>query len=301
MPPSATSLHGIVVIDKPLGLTSFDVVSRARRILGLKKIGHAGTLDPLATGVLPLALGEGTKCLHLLTDASKTYRFRIRFGEARSTEDAEGEVTHTSDKRPSSSDILTILTDFTGKITQVPPKYSAIKLGGKRAYDLARSGQEVRMPPRQVTVHSLVLVRQLNVDEAEFLTTVSKGTYIRSLARDMALKLGTCGYVSFLRREAVGTFEASGAISLDFLEEQVHKGAGFGARPWLFPLISLLDGIPACEIAESDLTRIRCGQALQIADAPCGAVAITCKGSLVAFGQSDGIWLKPSRVLNVEP
>lgn len=299
--PKPSPYHGFVVIDKPLHMTSADVVARARRILGMKKIGHAGTLDPLASGVLPLALGEGTKCIHLLMDAKKIYRFRIRFGEARTTEDAEGDVTHKSAIRPDSESIKNILPQFIGDIMQRPPIYSALKIAGRRAYDMARAGEAVELPARPVKIDALTLESMPSADEAELMACVGKGTYIRSLARDIAETLGTYGYISYLRREAVGAFSSTQAISLDFLEEAVHNAPALGGTPWLRPLISLLDGIPAYEVSASDVTALRRGQKLRTALPPIAMLAMTYQGSLIAFGTSDGVSIQPNRVLNITP
>lgn len=300
-PPKVSPYHGFVIIDKPLHMTSSDVVVKARRILKMKKIGHAGTLDPLASGVLPLALGEGTKCIHLMMDAKKRYRFRIRFGEARSTDDAEGEVINISTERPTNESIGITIKQFIGDIAQVPPIYSALKVHGRRAYELARAGAVVELAPRQVQVHDLKLISMISADEAEFVAEVGKGTYIRSLARDIAQALGTCGYISYLRRESVGVFDEARAISLDFLEKHVHKATAASLSEWLQPLSSLLDGIPACEVTEVELKQLRCGQAIDRTLPPGDLLAITFQGSLVAFGVSNGINVQPKRVLNINP
>lgn len=290
--------HGFLVIDKPLGMTSNDVVMKARKLTKIKKIGHAGTLDPLASGVLPLAIGEATKCIHLLMDAKKTYRFRIRFGETRATDDAEGEVVHSSAIRPSSDAIAAVLPGFLGTIMQRPPIYSALKVDGKRAYDMARAGEVFELEPRPITIHSLALVAMHSADEAELLATVGKGTYIRSLARDIAEKLGAYGYVSFLRREAVGPFAATGSISLDFLAEQVHNAEAFGKPQWLTPLTSLLDGIPACEVTVEEWHDLRQGRVLRRMMPPSDILAIVHNNELVALGASTGETIKPTRVLH---
>lgn len=293
--------HGFLVIDKPLHMTSNDVVMRARKILRIKKIGHAGTLDPLASGVLPLAIGEATKCIHLLMDAKKIYRFRIRFGESRTTDDAEGEVVHSNAIRPDSNAIATVLPQFLGTIMQRPPIYSALKVNGKRAYDMARAGEVFELEPRPIQIDALELMGMPSTDEVELLATVGKGTYIRSLARDIAEKLGAYGYVSLLRREGVGPFNAEGAISLDFLEEQVHNAEAFGKPQWLTPLRSLLDGIPACELSAEELKRLRQGQAIRRVMPPSDAVAMMFDGELVALGISTGDIVQPTRVLHTVP
>jgi tRNA pseudouridine55 synthase len=225
--PQRNPLHGWVNLYKPLHITSADAVFQVKRLIHPTKIGHAGTLDPLATGVLPLALGEGTKCVNLLMDAKKTYEFSVTFGQRRSTDDAEGEVVTTSEHIPSEAQIRGILPLFTGEIMQTPPIYSALKIAGKRAYDMARAGEEVVMQARPVTIHSLELMGVDAPSTAHFRAVVSKGTYIRSLGRDIAQSLGSEGYISRLHRAAVGPFTDARAISLDFLAESVHK-AHFG-------------------------------------------------------------------------
>ncbi len=236
------SINGWVNLTKPLYMSSARAVAIAKRVTNAAKVGHAGTLDPLATGILPLAFGQATKQVNLLMDAQKTYRFSVTFGEARATDDAEGEIIATSDIMPSETDIQNILSRFTGEIAQLPPAFSALKVNGKRAYDLARKGEAVELKPRKVTVFSLML-QSMEEKTAKFEAIVSKGTYIRSLGRDMARALGSEGYISALHRSQVGPFSDTDAISLDFLEESVHNSAAW-LRP-LFPGDTALDGIPA--------------------------------------------------------
>lgn len=314
------NFHGWVVIDKPLGLTSNDVVMQVKRLLRPTKIGHAGTLDPLATGMLPLALGEGTKCVPLMMDAKKTYQFTLTFGEQRSTDDAEGEVVARSDVRPTFNDIVAILPAFTGEITQVPPIYSALKVDGKRAYDLARAGEAVELKPRCVTVYDLQLLpttpphpsplpagereasgRAGEGGTATFQAIVSKGTYIRSLGRDIAKALGTVGYISALRRTAIGGFSEATMISLDFLHETVHSSAqALGETLWLRPLTHALDGILATEVDGAMWQNLRHGRqiALSLSVPPCNPMVITHRQQLVAIGEWDGTCFKPSRFLH---
>ncbi|PKQ05352.1 MAG: tRNA pseudouridine(55) synthase TruB, partial [Alphaproteobacteria bacterium HGW-Alphaproteobacteria-11] len=192
---SGEAVTGWVIVDKPSGPTSSDVVNRVRRLFNARKAGHAGTLDPLATGILPVALGEATKTVPFIIDAAKGYRFTVRFGQATATDDAEGEVTATSPVRPSAADIKALLPRFTGPIEQVPPAFSAIKIDGERAYARARAGETVEMKPRPVTIHEIRLLGLPDADHAELEILCSKGTYVRSLARDLALSLGTVGHV----------------------------------------------------------------------------------------------------------
>jgi len=207
-------VHGWVVLDKPLGLSSTQAVGKVRRLFQAQKAGHGGTLDPLATGILPIALGEATKTMPYMVDGVKGYQFTLTFGENTDTWDAEGAVTARSDVRPSKNEILGALPQFIGDIEQVPPRYSAIKVDGKRSYDLARSGEVVELKSRQVTVDSFELI-EMDADSATFDVACGKGTYIRSLARDLAAALGTCGHVTMLRRTRVGPFTLEQSFSLD--------------------------------------------------------------------------------------
>jgi len=216
-------IHGWVVFDKPLTMTSTQAVGKVRWLFQAQKAGHGGTLDPLATGILPIALGNATKTVPFTMDATKTYEFEITWGESRDTLDAEGVVTATSDVRPDAAEIEAALKAFTGDISQIPPKYSAIKVDGRRAYDLARGGEEVTLKARPVRVDSLELLESMP-DKACFRMDCGKGTYVRSLARDLAAHLGACGYVSKLRRTCVGGFEEIYAFSLDDLEFLCHRG-----------------------------------------------------------------------------
>jgi len=253
-------VHGWVVLDKPLGLTSTQGVAAVRRIFDAQKAGHAGTLDPLATGILAIALGEATKTVPYAMDADKTYRFTATWGEARDSDDAEGVVTGTSPARPSRDEILAMLPRFTGTLTQVPPAYSAIKVQGNRAYDLARDGETVVLEPRQVEVYEARLLNAVQ-DSAEFEIRCGKGTYVRSWVRDIAAALGTLGYVSALRRTALGGWEEKDAVALDTLTPFMHSPAAFG---YLKPLATALDGIPALAVGGPDTVRIRSGNPILI-------------------------------------
>ncbi|WP_421789486.1 tRNA pseudouridine(55) synthase TruB [Hyphobacterium sp.] len=306
-------IHGWVLLDKPLDVTSTQAVSKVRRIFDAKKAGHAGTLDPLATGLLPVALGEATKTVPIAQEGDKTYRFTIRWGVTTDTLDAEGEVTATSDIRPTRDEIEAILPDFIGEIDQVPPKFSAIKVKGERAYDLARDGVEVELDPRPVRIERLEIVDTLSADETAFEMDCGKGTYVRSLARDLAFELGTEGHISALRRTRVGGFEETSAISLDELADLAHKGRAFEG---LAPVETALDDIPALAITEDEATQIRQGRAIvllpriaqelralrrprdisgkdgsRIAVAMCGEMA-------VALGEAQAGKFQPSRVFN---
>ena len=383
MKPQKLPINGWINLYKPLGMSSAQAVGKVKWLLRPQKIGHAGTLDPLASGVLPLALGEGTKCVNLLMDARKTYEFSVTFGQRRSTDDAEGEVVATSSHMPTESDIRSILPRFTGEITQIPPIYSAIKIDGERAYDLARAGEMPEMKSRVVYVYALEVVgvedgrvsgggearsdnsplagesespcaispiveapekgisvggreicralsnaplpsppregegttapaappalpqfpsSSVSLPVAHFRATVSKGTYIRSLGRDMALALGSEGYISRLHRAAVGPFSDAHAISLDFIEESVHKAASMGEKSSVvLPLTAALDDIPALAISGAEHHRLRSGQSVVLAKpiAPAPLMAALCQGQLVALVRCDGRVLVTVRVLNV--
>ena len=253
-------VHGWVILDKPLGLTSTQAVAAVRRIFDAQKAGHAGTLDPMATGILAIALGEATKTVPYAMDADKVYRFTASWGESRDSDDAEGKVTGTSDRRPTKDEIEALLPRFTGVLNQTPPAYSAIKVAGERAYDLARDGQEVVLQPREVEVFEARLL-DAQQDQAEFEILCGKGTYVRSWVRDMALALGTLGYVSALRRTRLGSWDEKDAVGLDTLTPFMHSPAAFG---YLKPLATALDGIPALAVSGPDTVRIRSGNPILI-------------------------------------
>jgi tRNA pseudouridine55 synthase len=292
-------VDGWVILDKPVGLGSTPAVSRVRRLFGAHKAGHGGTLDPLASGVLPIALGEATKTVPFVMDGRKEYRFTLCFGQARSTEDAEGEVTAISDVRPADAAIRSALAAFVGEIEQVPPAFSALKVNGKRAYDLARAGEAVDLKPRRIVIERLELLGRADTDHADFVVSCGKGTYIRSLGRDLALSLGTVGYLSALRRTAVGPFREEAAISLPKLEALGHIPALLGA---LAPVATALDDIPALALTEAQADRLRQGQPVLLTrDAPPSGTLLRAEAGsrLVALVRSDGASLKPVRVFNL--
>jgi len=294
------ALHGWLIIDKPLGPGSTDIVSAAKRALraggyAKVKVGHGGTLDPLASGVLPIALGEATKLSGRMLDADKTYAFTVKFGAQTDTLDLEGEVIATSDARPTVEQIEAVLTDFTGPIAQVPPAYSALKVDGQRAYDLARAGEEVQLASRNVTIHSLT-IEAAGPEEATLVATVSKGTYIRSLARDIALALGSVGHVTMLRRLKAGPFTLEKAISLDSLAE---LGQGRTLEQALLPLTAGLDDIPALPVTPDQAGALRQGrQLIGIAATP-GPYLATAESVPVALVESDGMGIKVVRGFNL--
>lgn len=294
-------INGWVVLDKPLGMTSTRSVGRVRHLLDAAKAGHAGTLDPLATGVLPIALGEATKAVRYAMDGEKVYRFTARWGEARATDDAEGEVVETSPHRPARDEILKMLPKFVGDIEQRPPAYSAIKIDGKRAYDLARAGRPVSPPSRVVTISRLELLdskpgETANTGVAEFEMTCGKGTYVRSLVRDLAQALGTCGHLSALRRTRVGSITEDQAICLDKLELMVHSPPPYA---YLLPIATVLDDIPALAVTGSEATRLRRGQAVRVPSSKEGTVYVMADGQPVALATITEGELRPVRVFNL--
>jgi len=299
-------IHGWLVLDKPSGITSSKAVGRVKRLLDATKVGHGGTLDPLATGVLPLAFGEATKTVSYVMDALKTYTFTLRWGEARDTDDSEGAVIETSDLRPDRAAIEAALPLFRGDIEQMPPQYSAIKVEGQRAYDLARRQETVKLAPRQVHIERFELIDMPNADFAVFEVRSGKGTYMRSLARDLARKLGTVGHISDLRRLSVGPFQAEDAISLDNLEKLGHSAP---PSDFLMPIEAALDDIPALALTEEEARSLRLGQAVAVLpvarrnslqDMPKGTVVCAmAAGKLVAMARIQGGEIRPVRVLNV--
>ena len=250
-------ISGWVCLDKPLEVTSTEAVSRVRRLFNAQKAGHAGTLDPLATGVLPIALGEATKTVPFLMEAEKVYRFEIAWGETTASFDREGEVVARSDVRPDRQAVEKALESFVGEIEQVPPAFSAIKVDGQRAYDLARDGVEVELEPRTVVVHEAAVTGTRDPGHVEITLRCGKGTYVRSIVRDLSLALGACGHVSALRRLRVGPFRAEDAIALEFLEDLVHRGARLEA---LLPVETPLDDIPAMAVTAEDAFRLKQGR-----------------------------------------
>jgi tRNA pseudouridine55 synthase len=298
-------VHGWVILDKPVGMTSTHAVAVIKRLFTAKRAGHAGTLDPLASGILPLALGEATKTVPFVMDGRKRYRFTVRWGEERDTDDAEGKVVGTSDARPTADAINAALPAFTGTISQVPPKFSAIKIEGERAYDLARDGQDVVLEARPVDIHGLALVESPDADHSVFEAECGKGTYVRALARDIGRVLGCLGHVSALRRTQVGPFGENDMISLEQLEALCHRvAAGEGSlADALLPVETALDDIPALAVNRADAARLQRGQAVLLRgrDAPIfrGTVHVTTSGELVALAEVDRGEIIPKRVFNL--
>jgi tRNA pseudouridine55 synthase len=298
-------VHGWVVLDKPIGMTSTYAVSVVRRLFEAKSAGHAGTLDPLASGCLPIALGEATKTVPFVMDSRKTYSFTVRWGDERNTDDADGQPVATSPQRPARQAIEALLPQYTGTIEQVPPQFSAVKIAGERAYDLARDGETVELQARPVEIHSLTLVNVPDADHAEFVAQCGKGTYVRSLARDMGRALGCYGHITALRRERVGTLGKDTMISLEQLTALCHRAAtGEGSlADALLPVETALDDIPALAVSGGDAARLQRGQAVLLRgrDAPIfrGTVYVTVSGRLLALAEADRGEIVPKRVFNL--
>jgi tRNA pseudouridine55 synthase len=288
-------VHGWVVLDKPSGMNSTHAVSRLKRIFNAKKAGHAGTLDPLATGILPIAFGEATKTVPFVQDGEKAYRFTVRWGTETDTDDADGRIAAQSDLRPSAADILALLPGFIGTIMQLPPSYSAIKINGERAYDLARDGEAPVLTPRPVTIHALDLLSS-EPDEAVFEARCGKGTYVRAIARDLGRSLGCYGHVSALRRTRVGPFYETDAVLLPDLDDE-------GARTRALCRIEAgLMEVPRVVVDSGAAARLRRGQPVLLRgqDAPFnGSAYAACGGVVVAIGAVEKGELIPGRVFNV--
>jgi tRNA pseudouridine55 synthase len=301
---NGNDIHGWLILDKPRGLTSNQALGRLKRIFKPKKVGHAGTLDPLATGVLPIAFGEATKTVAHVVNCEKTYDFTIRWGIEMTTDDAEGEPVHTSDTRPAPDDVAAALPQFHGEVMQVPPCFSAIKVDGERAYDLARDGEVVELQPRPVFIRQLFVTGQPSQDETRLTCVCGKGTYVRSIARDLGRILGCYGHISALRRTAVGAFREEAAISLEKLEELSNSPDDRDAlMSTIGPTETALDGIPALAISRDDAARLKRGQAILLKgrDAPIlnGPVYATSRGLLVAIGEVSRGEMHPIRVFNI--
>jgi len=288
-------VHGWVVLDKPSGMNSTHAVSRLKRIFNAKKAGHAGTLDPLATGILPIALGEATKTVPFVQDGEKAYRFTVRWGTETDTDDADGRIAAQSDLRPATAEILALLPGFIGTILQLPPSYSAIKINGERAYDLARDGEAPVLSPRPVTIHALDLLSS-EPDEAVFEARCGKGTYVRAIARDLGRSLGCYGHVSALRRTRVGPFYETDAVLLPDLDDE-------GARTRALCRIEAgLMEVPRVVVDSGAAARLRRGQPVLLRghDAPFdGSAYAACGGVVVAIGAVEKGELIPGRVFNV--
>ncbi len=301
-------VHGWICLDKPLEMGSTEAVSKVRRLFDAQKAGHAGTLDPLASGILPIALGEATKTVPFLMDAEKVYRFTINWGVSTDSVDREGEIIARSDVRPTPEQVKAALTAFVGEIDQVPPAFSAIKVDGQRAYDLARDGVEVELKARRVTIHEAAVTATPDADHVEIVMRTGKGVYVRSLARDLAAALGAEGHVSALRRERVGPFSTENAVTLDFLTDLVHRDA---ASEGLLPVATALDDIPELAVTDQDAFSLRQGRPIVLLPRQVETLKARLReGSrtvsafqgqtLVALGQLRAGRFEPDRVFNLQ-
>ncbi|MFL5297125.1 MAG: tRNA pseudouridine(55) synthase TruB [Phenylobacterium sp.] len=302
------AISGWICLDKPYDLTSTHAVSRVRRVFNAQKAGHAGTLDPLATGILPIALGEATKTVPFLVDADKAYRFTIAWGRTTATYDREGETIAESAARPTRAEVEAALPAFVGEISQVPPAYSAIKVAGERAYDLARAGETVELAPRPVTIHAARVADVPDADHVTLEIECGKGTYVRALARDLAQRLGACGHVSALRRTRVGRFTEQSAVTLELLEDLGHKARQSEA---LLPVETALDDIPVLAVTAEDAFRLKQGRSIvlvprQVETVKAGlkpgsrTVSAMAEGRMVALCEMRAGRLEPSRVFHLE-
>jgi len=254
-------INGWIILDKQIGISSRTAVTKISKILKIKKVGHGGTLDPLASGVLPIAVGEATKVISFIQDKKKSYSFTIKWGETTETDDLEGAVLERSDIRPNIKQINSVIPSFIGQILQKPPIYSAIKVNGQRSYKLARKNIEVNHKFRKVEIYDLILKKIINLDKAEFEVKCGKGTYVRSLAKDLAEKLHTKGHVIQLRRLSVGNFEEKDTILIDFTKEIIHSPMIFNK---ILPTEAVLDDIPALVLNKTEARQIKQGQKLEL-------------------------------------
>jgi tRNA pseudouridine55 synthase len=296
------AVHGWLVLDKPAGMTSTQAVGAVRRLYDARKAGHAGTLDPLATGVLPIAFGEATKTMPYAVDGTKHYCFTVRWGAATDTDDAEGETVATSELRPARAAIEALLPSFTGEILQTPPAFSAIKVDGARAYDLAREGEIVELESRPVRIERLTLIDAPDPDTASFEARCGKGTYVRALARDMGKVMGCLGHLIALRRTRVSPFEVEQAVSLASLQAAAEAGGEEALMRLLLPIEAALQDLAELSVGQNDAARLLRGQSVLIRgrDAPAGGgpTYATCKGNLIAVGRIEKGELHPVRVFN---
>ena len=300
-------VDGWVCLDKPFEMGSTEAVSRIRRLFNAQKAGHAGTLDPLASGILPIALGEATKTVPMMMEAQKVYRFTINWGVSTDSVDREGEIIGRSDVRPTVEQVKAALPAFVGEIDQTPPRFSAIKVDGARAYDLARDGVEFELQSRRVTIYSAEVSDAPDADHVELTIRTGKGVYVRSLARDLAVVLGAEGHVSALRREMVGPFSTQNAVTLDSLEEMVHRGA---ASEGLLAVATALDDIPELAVNEQDAFSLRQGRPIVLLPRQVETLKDRLTGgsrtvsafqgqTLVALCQLRAGRLEPDRVFNL--
>jgi len=296
-------VHGWIALDKAVGQTSTDAVAALKRMFRAKKAGHAGTLDPLASGILPIAFGEATKTVPFVMDGEKAYRFTVRWGVETDSDDSDGSAVARSDDRPARDAIFAALPAFTGTIEQTPPKYSAIKIGGERAYDLARQGEAVELSARPVDIHKLELIEIPDPDHAVFEAECGKGTYVRAIARDLGRKLGCLGHVSALRRVRVGPFSEENSVALQSLAALRDAEGEDGLSASLLPVEAGLTSLPALSVSSADAQKLALGQAVIMRgrDAPImeGMVSVSTQGALIALGQIEQGSLKPKRLFHL--
>jgi tRNA pseudouridine55 synthase len=302
------AVSGWINLDKAYDLGSTQAVSRVRRIFNAQKAGHAGTLDPLATGILPIALGEATKTVSFLMDADKAYRFTIEWGRTTASFDREGVTTATSDVRPGAAAVEAVLPEFVGDILQVPPAFSAVKVDGERAYDLARAGEQVELKARQISIYDARVIDVPDADHIEIAVECGKGTYVRAIVRDIAERLGACAHVSALRRTRVGPFEEETAITLELLEDLGHKAQCLEA---LLPVETALDDIPELAVTAEDAFKLKQGRPIVLVPRQVEAlkarlspgtrtVSAMDGGSIVALCEMRAGKLEPSRVFHLD-
>ncbi len=296
-------VHGWLILDKVAGQTSTQALGSVKRLFDAQKAGHAGTLDPLATGILPIAFGEATKTVSFVVDGAKAYRFEVRWGAETTTDDTEGEVVRTSSERPTRELIEGLLPQFIGEIMQVPPQFSAIKVDGNRAYDLAREGEHVNLEPRLVVIDQFRLVAAPDADTGIFEAECGKGTYVRALARDMGRLLGCFGHVTALRRTEVGPFGEDDAVTIEELRQMAEAEGPDAVLRMLRPIETALDDVPALAVSQSDAASLARGQPILIRgrDAPIisGPIYATVKGRIIALGEVEKGEFKPTRVFNL--
>jgi tRNA pseudouridine55 synthase len=302
------AVSGWINLDKSYDLGSTQAVARVRRIFNAQKAGHAGTLDPLATGILPIALGEATKTVSFLMDADKAYRFTIEWGRTTASFDREGATTATSDVRPGVAAVEAVLPEFIGDVLQVPPAFSAVKVDGERAYDLARAGEAVELKARQVSIYDARVIGAPDADHIEIAVECGKGTYVRAIVRDIAERLGACAHVSALRRTRVGPFEEDSAVTLELLEDLGHKARCMEA---LLPVETALDDIPELAVTAEDAFKLKQGRSIVLVPRQVEAlkarlspgtrtVSAMDGGAIVALCEMRAGKLEPSRVFHLE-
>lgn len=286
--------HGWIILDKPEGITSTKAGSIVKRLFKQKKLGHAGTLDPFASGILPLALGEATKVMPYVMSDTKEYEFEVTFGEERDTGDLEGKTTSTCTTIPTAEQIRSVLPQFTGEITQIPPKYSALKINGERAYELTRRGEDVEMKSRQVMIYELEFIK-IHENKAYLRVLCGTGTYVRTLGQDIARAVGSLGYLSILRRTKVSRFSLKDSVKLDILKNSDYINHVDG---YVLPIRAVLDDIPAVSVCVQQATYIRQGRSIDLPDFS-GTVLVLENGIELALCEGDGAMLHPKRVFNL--